>query len=156
MKIGRLTVRLATACAIIITLLAASAGVSARNSKPDAPHAAAGSPPRYSRRGSKLAFCRFCSVNGHLDAPILLPTEGGLIGRDGRTVAHSRCRKSVPRDTLPDQIRHDRIGATLGPSLIVAIGTRVIRIARDGGGAVRIPVEEDDEPVQIAGGAVLE
>ncbi|MHB8813983.1 MAG: hypothetical protein ACYDAE_12015, partial [Steroidobacteraceae bacterium] len=43
----------------------------------------------------KLAFGRFWSVDGDLDAAILLPTEGGIIGRDGRTVAHSRGRKPV-------------------------------------------------------------
>lgn len=44
MKIRRLTVRLATACAIVITLLAASAGVSAQNSNPHASHVTAGEP----------------------------------------------------------------------------------------------------------------
>ena len=37
----------------------------------------------------KLGLYRFWSVDGDLDAAILLPTEGGIIGRDGRTVAHS-------------------------------------------------------------------
>lgn len=44
MKIRRLTVRLATACAIIITLLAASAGVSAQNYNADTSHATTGEP----------------------------------------------------------------------------------------------------------------
>ena len=51
MKIRRLTVRLATACAIIITLLAASAGVSAQNYNADTSHAAAGE----ARRDIRLA-----------------------------------------------------------------------------------------------------